>query len=278
MAGPEDETRVMPGRMASPVVGPDDASPHEEGRARPIGPWGVMPGPAGGHRLPTETKPFFLTTEFVAAAVALAGLAVTAASSDSLDAGLVWPLATAIVVGFVFSRGFAKAAAPSHSWDPRETVRPSADGSSDGSRARGEARIETDQVASAARYEEKEATRQMSTVREEYGTQTSGPMVGPMYGYGRGYGVRQTFPIETKPFFLTSEFWGSVAAIVGLAIAAGTSEQVDARIFWILATAITVGYVVSRGIAKSGTKSRSWDPREELMQRAGERISRGDAG
>jgi hypothetical protein len=205
--------------------------------------------------------------------VALAGLAVTAASSDSLDAGLVWPLATAIVAGFVVSRGFAKAAAPSHSWDPRETLRPAWGGGSDGLRARGEARTETDRVASAARYEDKEATRQMSTtVREEYGTQPSGPM----YGYGRGYGVRQAFPIETKPFFLTSEFWGSVAAIVGLAIAAGSSEQVDARLFWILATAITIGYVVSRGVAKSGTKSRSWDPREELMQRAGERVSRTD--
>jgi hypothetical protein len=56
MAGPEDETRVMPGRMAGPVFGPDYASPHEEGRARPIGPWGAMPGPAGDHRLLTETK------------------------------------------------------------------------------------------------------------------------------------------------------------------------------------------------------------------------------
>jgi hypothetical protein len=89
-------------------------------------------------------------------------------------------------------------------------------------------------------------------------------------------GMRQTFPIETKPFFLTSEFWGSVALIVGLAIGAGTSEDIDTRLFWILATAITAAYVVSRGIAKSGTKSRSWDPRDDLMQGARERMeSRG---
>ncbi len=120
----------------------------------------------------------------------------------------------------------------------------------------------------------------MSTMtREEYGTQR-GPM-GPMYGgYGRGFGMRQAFPVETKPFFLTSEFWGSVALIVGLAIAAGTSDQIDARLFWTLATAITIGYVISRGIAKSGTKSRSWDPREDLMQGARERMAsrQGDSG
>ena len=105
------------------------------------------------------------------------------------------------------------------------------------------------------------------------------PMGGPTYGYGRpfggGFGMRQPMPIETKPFFLTSEFWGSVAAIAGLAIAAATSDDIDARLFWILTTAITVGYVISRGIAKSGTKSRSWDPREEGMRRLRERTSSG---
>jgi hypothetical protein len=195
-----------------------------------------------------ETKPFFVTTEFVAALAALAALAVTAASSETLDAGLVWPLATAIVAGFVFSRGFAKAGAPSRSFDPREHWRPS--------------------------NHDEEETAHMSTMTRE---QQYGGQAGPMYGYGRGLGMRQAIPIETKPFFLTSEFWGSIALIVGLAIAAGTSDTIDARLFWQLATAITIGYVISRGIAKSGTKSRSWDPREDLMQGARERMqSRGD--
>jgi hypothetical protein len=34
------------------------------------------------------------------------------------------------------------------------------------------------------------------------------------------------------------------------------------------------GGYVSRGIATSGTKSRSWDPREELMDWARERVTR----
>jgi len=70
-----------------------------------------------GHLAPrmrrlTETKPFFVTSEFVGAMTALVALAVTTASSDSLEADLLWPLATAIVAGFVFSRGFSKAGAP----------------------------------------------------------------------------------------------------------------------------------------------------------------------
>jgi hypothetical protein len=98
----------------------------------------------------------------------------------------------------------------------------------------------------------------------------------PPMGYGWGYGrmMRPALPVETKPFFLTNEFWGAVALIVGLAITAGTSESVDARLFWILATGFTAAYLISRGIAKSGTKSRSWDPREELMDRARQRVTR----
>ena len=99
------------------------------------------------------------------------------------------------------------------------------------------------------------------------------PMRGGMgWGYG-GYGMRPSYPIETKPFFLTSEFWGAVLLIVGAAIATGSSDEMDARAFWAIATAVTIGYVLSRGIAKSGTKSRSWDPREELMTRARDKMS-----
>ena len=110
--------------------------------------------------------------------------------------------------------------------------------------------------------------------REEYGTQAPPMVYGGGYGYARPF--RPTFPIETKPFFLTSEFWGSVLLLVALAIGAATSDTVDARLFWELATAITIGYVISRGIAKSGTKSRSWDPREELTQRMRDRTTSSD--
>ena len=38
----------------------------------------------------------------------------------------------------------------------------------------------------------------------------------PQYGYG--YRMRPQWPVETKPFFLTSEFWGAVIACVRIAI------------------------------------------------------------
>ena len=75
---------------------------------------------------------------------------------------------------------------------------------------------------------------------------------------------RRSYPIETKPFFLTSEFVGSVLAIAGIAITAASSDAFGAWRAWVLITAITVGYMISRGIAKSGTRSHADDPREQL--------------
>jgi hypothetical protein len=87
----------------------------------------------------------------------------------------------------------------------------------------------------------------------------------PMYGYGHWeMRPRRVYPIETKPFFLTSEFFASLAAILGIAITAASSDAFGAWRAWILITAITVAYLVSRGIAKSGTRSHADDPREHL--------------
>ena len=87
----------------------------------------------------------------------------------------------------------------------------------------------------------------------------------PPYGYQQQWQrPRRSYPIETKPFFLTSEFVGSVLAIAGIAITAASSDAFGAWRAWILITAITIGYMVSRGIAKSGTRSHADDPREHL--------------
>jgi hypothetical protein len=71
-----------------------------------------------GRRLSTETKSAFKTTEFVAYIVALVGVliagAVTKASSyganhDPFRADRVWLYATVLTVGYMISRGIAKA-------------------------------------------------------------------------------------------------------------------------------------------------------------------------
>ena len=76
--------------------------------------------------------------------------------------------------------------------------------------------------------------------------------------------ARPTYTSETKPFFLTSEFLAFVLFVMGLGIGASTSADVDARLFWILTTVATSLYMLSRGIAKSGSRSRAYDPREDV--------------
>lgn len=75
---------------------------------------------------------------------------------------------------------------------------------------------------------------------------------------------RADYTSETKPFFLTSEFLVFVLYEMGLGIAASTSPTIDARLFWVLTTAATIGYMLSRGIAKAATRSRAHDPREDI--------------
>ena len=73
-----------------------------------------------------------------------------------------------------------------------------------------------------------------------------------------------SYTSETKPFFLTSEFLVFVLFLMGLGIGASTSDDLDTRLFWILTTVATSFYMLSRGIAKSGSRSRAYDPREDL--------------
>jgi hypothetical protein len=75
---------------------------------------------------------------------------------------------------------------------------------------------------------------------------------------------RVSYTSETKPFFLTSEFLVFVLYEMGLGIAATTSPSIDARLFWILTTIAASLYMLSRGIAKAGTRSRARDPREDM--------------
>jgi hypothetical protein len=75
---------------------------------------------------------------------------------------------------------------------------------------------------------------------------------------------RHVHDTETRPFFVTSEFLVYVLLLMGLAITASTSESIDARFFWEWATLATIAYMLSRGFAKSGSRSRAWDPREDL--------------
>src|SRR5215212_5124455 len=74
----------------------------------------------------------------------------------------------------------------------------------------------------------------------------------------------QTRPVrrlatETKASFKTTEFFAFFAVLAGIVIAAGVVDESNtggfgARQAWLYVTILTVGYMVSRGIAKSGSR------------------------
>jgi hypothetical protein len=64
---------------------------------------------------------------------------------------------------------------------------------------------------------------------------------------------------ETKPSFLTTEFYAFVASVAAILIAAAQADNFDAPRAWTLVAAVTIGYMVSRGLAKSGSAHRDRD-------------------
>jgi hypothetical protein len=64
---------------------------------------------------------------------------------------------------------------------------------------------------------------------------------------------------ETKAAFNTTEFFAYVAVLAGILIAGALVDSTDAggygaRQVWLYATILTVGYLLSRGLAKSGSR------------------------
>jgi hypothetical protein len=64
---------------------------------------------------------------------------------------------------------------------------------------------------------------------------------------------------ETKAAFKTTEFFAFLAVLVGILIAAAVVDEsnaggMGAKQAWLYATILTVGYMVSRGLAKSGSR------------------------
>ena len=70
----------------------------------------------------SETKPFYLTSEFLVFVLYLLGLGVSAATDATIDSRLFWILATIATAAYMLSRGIAKAATRSRAHDPREDI------------------------------------------------------------------------------------------------------------------------------------------------------------
>jgi uncharacterized membrane protein YkvA (DUF1232 family) len=64
---------------------------------------------------------------------------------------------------------------------------------------------------------------------------------------------------ETKASFLTTEFWAMIGVIAAILIAAAQADNFDAPRARTLVAAVAIGYMVSRGLAKSGSDHRDRD-------------------
>jgi hypothetical protein len=94
-----------------------------------------------------------------------------------------------------------------------------------------------------------------------------------------GDGVRavpRRLTTETKNSLKTTEFWAMVAVIVGILISAATikggdtapgTDEFIARQAWLYVAIVAVGYMVSRGLAKSGSRE-PYDERGETRDGA----------
>ena len=59
---------------------------------------------------------------------------------------------------------------------------------------------------------------------------------------------------ETKLSLKTTEFWAMLGIIVAILIATAISDSLNDVRAWTLVAAVAIGYMISRGLAKSGTK------------------------
>ena len=108
---------------------------------------------------------------------------------------------------------------------------------------------------------------------------------------GMGGTVRR-LTTETKSFFKTSEFWVFLTLVIAILIAGtaiegeeGGSDFFAADKVWLYVTLLAIGYMLSRGIAKSGVRDPYWDrpadagdnaPLPERVKAAAEVLTQGE--
>jgi len=79
-------------------------------------------------------------------------------------------------------------------------------------------------------------------------------------------GAARRLTTETKAFFKTSEFWVFLTLVIAILIAGtaiegeeGGNDFFAADKVWLYVTLLGIGYLISRGIAKSGVRDPYWD-------------------
>jgi len=90
-------------------------------------------------------------------------------------------------------------------------------------------------------------------------TRSTPESLGDGNGTVREHNRSRRLSTETKASFKTTEFFAFLAAVAGVLIAAGVIDEANngglgAKQAWLYVTILTVGYMVSRGLAKSGSR------------------------
>ena len=67
--------------------------------------------------------------------------------------------------------------------------------------------------------------------------------------------------VETKPAFKTTELIVWALTVAGVLIAAAVTENLDGHDAWKYVTWLSIGYMISRGLAKAGSYAKDEDPR-----------------
>ena len=70
----------------------------------------------------------------------------------------------------------------------------------------------------------------------------------------RRYTPTRRVSTETKASFKTTELIAYVAAVIGVLAAAQISDDFGAQDAWFYVSLLTIGYMISRGLAKSGSR------------------------
>ena len=73
-------------------------------------------------------------------------------------------------------------------------------------------------------------------------------------------GVTRRVSDETKHSLKTTEFWAMAGVIVAILVASAVSDSLGDVRAWTLVAAVAIGYMISRGLAKSGTKYTGEEP------------------
>jgi hypothetical protein len=73
--------------------------------------------------------------------------------------------------------------------------------------------------------------------------------------------VKHRDTVETKPAFKTTELVVWALTVAGILIAAAVTENLDGNDAWKYVTWASIGYMISRGLAKAGSYAKDNDSR-----------------